>query len=213
MDVSALRREYLRDGLSRADLDPNPMAQFNRWFAIARQTTMPDPTAMQLATVDSGAQPSLRTVLLKYFDDDGFVFFTNYGSDKAKDIAENPKVCLSFPWLELERQVHVRGRAAKISAIESAKYFLSRPKDSQLAAWVSSQSHPLSSRALLLQKFREMKEKIGNGEIPAPTFWGGYRVRPETMEFWQGRENRLHDRFLYRRQGEGQSWSIERLAP
>jgi len=211
MDVSALRREYLRDGLNRADLDPNPMLQFNRWFAIARQTSISDPTAMQLATVDTSGQPSLRTVLLKYFDDGGFVFFTNYGSDKAKDIADNPKVCLSFPWLELERQVHVRGRAAKISAIESAKYFLSRPKDSQLAAWVSSQSHPLSSRKLLMRQFQEMKEKIGQGEVPVPSFWGGFRVRPEAMEFWQGRENRLHDRFLYRRDGE--SWTIERLAP
>ena len=211
MDVSALRREYLRDGLRRADLDPNPMVQFNHWFAVARQTPMPDPTAMLLATVDGSGQPSLRTVLLKYFDDDGFVFFTNYDSNKARDIAQNPKVCLSFPWLELERQVHVHGRAAKISAVESAKYFLSRPKDSQLAAWVSSQSHPLSSRALLMQKFREIKGKIGNGEVPVPTFWGGYRVRPDAMEFWQGRENRLHDRFLYRRQDQG--WNIERLAP
>ncbi|MDR0476324.1 MAG: pyridoxamine 5'-phosphate oxidase [Desulfobulbaceae bacterium] len=211
MDVSALRREYLRDGLSRADLDPKPMAQFNHWFAIARQTPMPDPTAMQLATVDGDGQPSLRTILLKYFDDDGFVFFTNYDSDKAKDIAKNPKVCLSFPWLELERQVHVRGRAAKISAIESAKYFLSRPKDSQLAAWVSSQSHPLSSRGLLMRQFQEMKEKIGHGQVPVPAFWGGYRVRPESVEFWQGRENRLHDRFLYQRDGQG--WRIERLAP
>ena len=211
MDVSALRREYLRDGLSRADLDANPMAQFSRWFAIARQTPMPDPTAMLLATVDASGQPSLRAVLLKYFDDGGFVFFTNYDSDKARDIAVNPKVCLSFPWLELERQVHVRGRAAKISAIESARYFLSRPKDSQLADWVSSQSHPLSSRQLLMRQFQEMKEKIGQGEVPMPSFWGGFRVRPETMEFWQGRENRLHDRFLYRRDADG--WEIERLAP
>jgi pyridoxamine 5'-phosphate oxidase len=211
MDVNALRREYLRDGLSRADLDPNPMAQFSHWFAIARQTPMPDPTAMLVATVDTSGQPSLRTVLLKYFDDRGFVFFTHYGSDKAKDIAVNPKVCLSFPWLELERQVHVRGRAEKISAIESARYFFSRPKDSQLAAWISSQSHPLSSRQLLLRQFHEIKAKIGQGEVPAPSFWGGFRVCPKTMEFWQGRKNRLHDRFVYRRDGDG--WKIERLAP
>ena len=211
MDVSALRREYLRDGLSRADLDAKPMAQFSRWLAVARQTPMADPTAMLLATVDADGQPSLRTVLLKYFDDDGLVFFTNYDSNKARDIAGNPKVCLSFPWLELERQVHVCGRAAKISALESAKYFLSRPKDSQLAAWVSSQSHPLSSRQLLMRQFQEMKAKIGQGEVPVPSFWGGFRVRPDTMEFWQGRENRLHDRFLYRRDGDG--WTIERLAP
>ncbi|HBT96415.1 MAG TPA: pyridoxamine 5'-phosphate oxidase [Desulfobulbaceae bacterium] len=211
MDVSALRREYLRDGLSRASLDANPMTQFSRWFAVAKETPMPDPTAMLVATVDAGGQPSLRTVLLKYFDDDGFVFFTNYGSNKARDIAVNPKVCLSFPWLELERQVHVRGRAGKISAIESARYFLSRPKDSQLAAWVSSQSHPLSSRQFLMRQFQKMKEKIGQGEMPVPSFWGGFRVRPEAMEFWQGRENRLHDRFLYQRDGDG--WTIERLAP
>ncbi|MDR3088647.1 MAG: pyridoxamine 5'-phosphate oxidase [Desulfobulbaceae bacterium] len=211
MDVGALRREYLRDGLRRDELADNPMEQFARWFAVARQTPMPDPTAMLVATVDASGQPSLRTVLLKYFDDDGFVFFTNYGSDKAREIAANPRVCLSFPWLELERQAHVKGVAAKISAVESARYFLSRPKDSQLAAWVSSQSHPISSRRFLLQKFQELKEKIGQGEIPAPTFWGGFRVRPLTMEFWQGRENRLHDRFLYRRDQGG--WTIERLAP
>ena len=170
-----------------------------------------DPTAMVLATVSSDGRPSQRTVLLKYYDSSGFVFFTNFESRKALEIAGNPQVSLLFVWLQLERQVIIGGRAARISMAESAKYFMSRPKDSQMAAWVSSQSHPLSSKKVLLQKFYEMKSKIGEGKVPLPSFWGGYRVVPEEIEFWQGGENRLHDRFLYRRQGD--AWNIARLAP
>ncbi len=211
MDISQFRREYLKGGMSRTDLAEDPVKQFSLWFDQARTTHVPDPTAMILATVGRNGQPSQRTVLLKYYDESGFVFFTNFGSRKAAEIKENNRVSLLFVWLELERQVIINGRAQKISTAESAKYFMTRPKESQLAAWVSSQSHRLSSRQILLQKFQEMKTKIGEGKVPLPSFWGGYRVEPTEIEFWQGRKSRLHDRFLYTKEDE--SWSVERLAP
>lgn len=213
MDISQFRREYIRGGLSRADLKSDPVTQFSLWFDQARKTTISDPTAMVLATVDSHGQPSQRTVLLKYYDEKGFVFFTNFGSRKAAEIKENDKVSLLFVWLELERQVMINGRARRISTADSAKYFMTRPKESQLAAWVSSQSHKLSSRQMLLQKFQEMKSKIGEGKVPLPSFWGGYRVEPTEVEFWQGRKSRLHDRFLYTQASSPGSWSVERLSP
>ncbi len=213
MDISQFRREYIRGGLSREDLEVNPVEQFSLWFDQAQKTTISDPTAMVLATVDSDGQPSQRTVLLKYYDKNGFVFFTNFGSRKAAEIKENDRVSLLFVWLELERQVMINGGAKRISTAESAKYFLTRPKESQLAAWVSSQSHKLSSRQILLQKFQEMKGKIGEGKVPLPSFWGGYRVEPTEVEFWQGRKSRLHDRFLYTQTSNPGSWSMERLAP
>jgi len=213
VDISHFRREYLRGGLSRVDLAADPVQQFSLWFEQARKTTISDPTAMVLATADVHGQPSQRTVLLKYYDEKGFVFFTNFDSRKASEIKENDKVSLLFVWLELERQVMINGVARRISAAESAKYFLTRPKESQLAAWVSSQSHKLSSRQILLQKFQEMKTKIGEGKVPLPSFWGGFRVEPVEVEFWQGRKNRLHDRFLYTKNSDSSSWSVERLAP
>lgn len=213
MDLSQFRREYVKGGLSRAKLHSDPMQQFTEWFEQAQKTEISDPTAMTLATVGSNGQPSQRTVLLKYYDEKGFVFFTNYESRKAKEMQDNARVSLLFVWLDLERQIRISGIASKISTAESAKYFMSRPKESQMAAWVSSQSHPLSSRQMLLQKFDEMKRKIGAGKVPLPSFWGGYRVEPVEIEFWQGRKNRLHDRFLYSRTGEGKEWVIERLAP
>lgn len=212
MDISNFRREYLKSGLRRVDLESNPVSQFGRWLEQAQKTTIADPTAMILATVNQAGRPSQRTVLLKYFDDDGFVFFTNYGSRKAEEIAENGSASLLFVWLELERQVMINGKASKISTAESAQYFMSRPRDSQVAAWVSSQSHRLSSRQVLMQKFAEMKRKFAEGKIPLPSYWGGYRVVPAEIEFWQGRENRLHDRFMYNRQTDG-VWQLERLAP
>ena len=212
MDISNFRREYLQGGLNRSDLNDDPVEQFASWFEQARKTKIADPTAMILATVNGAGQPSQRTVLLKYFDHSGFVFFTNYGSRKAEEIKHNEKVSLLFVWLELERQIMINGTASKISTADSAKYFLTRPKDSQIAAWVSSQSHALSSRQALLQKFGEMKKKFNQGKVPLPSFWGGYRVVPSELEFWQGRENRLHDRFLYTQKSNG-SWDIERLMP
>jgi len=212
MDISALRREYNKAKLNLDTLDPNPVKQFEKWFEEAKSTEMPDPNGMSLATVDANGQPSLRTVLLKYFDESGFVFFTNYESRKSKEIEGNKQVSLMFPWIILERQVIIYGKAEKISKKESFKYFTSRPKGSQIGAWVSEQSSVISSRSLLLAKFDEMKRKFAKGEVPLPSFWGGYRIEPYAIEFWQGRESRLHDRFMYTKQEEGK-WKIERLAP
>lgn len=211
MDLSEFRKEYSDRGLRREDLDADPMIQFERWFQQAVELGLHEPNAMSLATADPTGRPLLRTVLLKYFDANGFVFFTNYQSRKARHIAENPQVSLLFPWVILERQVIVQGRAEKISAAESLKYFTSRPRESQLGAWVSDQSSVVSSRKLLMQKLAEIKDKFAHGEVPLPSFWGGYRVVPETIEFWQGGPARLHDRFFYERQ-DG-AWEVRRLSP
>ena len=212
MNLADFRREYSDRGLTRSDLDADPVAQFSAWFAQATELEVPEPNAMTLATVDASGMPWQRTVLLKYFDKDGFVFFTNYSSRKARQIAENPRVSLLFPWITLERQVIIQGRAEKISTAESLKYFTTRPRESQIGAWVSNQSEVITSRKFLMQKLAEIREKFKQGEIPLPSFWGGYRVVPEAIEFWQGGPARLHDRFLYRRV-DGGEWEIERLAP
>jgi pyridoxamine 5'-phosphate oxidase len=212
MDLASMREEYMLSGLSEEDLAPGPFQQFELWFEQALAGNMLEPNAMSLATVSPEGQPSVRTVLLKYFDEEGFVFFTNYESRKAREIAHNPRVALLFPWLELERQVQISGTASKISHAESLKYFLSRPHGSQLGAWVSQQSSVISSRQMLLSKFDELKRKFQAGQVPLPSFWGGYRIVPDTFEFWQGRQSRLHDRFRYSRQPDG-AWLIERLAP
>jgi len=212
MDLFSLRREYMSQGLRRNDLASHPVGQFSHWFDQARQTDMLDPNAMVVATVDSDGQPSARNVLLKSYNESGFVFYTNLESRKAQQMSRNHKVALLFTWLPLNRQVKIEGIAEKVPAAESLKYFLSRPKESQWAAWASNQSQKISSRQLLEEKFFEMKNKFSKGEIPLPSFWGGYRVKPHQMEFWQGRENRLHDRFLYKLQ-EDKSWTIERLSP
>lgn len=211
MDLSDFRKEYSAVGLHRNDLDDCPLQQFTRWLQQAIELQVHEPNAMTLATVDERGMPLQRTVLLKYFDPEGFVFFTNYESRKARQIEQNPQVCLLFPWITLERQVIIQGRAEKISTTESLKYFTSRPRESQLGAWVSQQSSVISSRKLLMQKLHEIGEKFKHGEIPLPSFWGGFRVVPETIEFWQGGPARIHDRFLYTK-GE-ENWSIERLSP
>ena len=211
MDLSDFRNEYSSRGLRREDLDADPVRQFEIWFHQALELDVHEPNAMTLATVDERGMPYQRPVLLKYFDRDGFVFFTNYESSKARQLAANPKASLLFPWLTLERQIIIQGSAEKISTTESLRYFATRPRDSQLGAWVSQQSSVVSSRTFLLQKLAEVKAKFAKGEIPLPSFWGGYRIVPESIEFWQGGTGRLHDRFLYSRNNGG--WQIDRLAP
>jgi pyridoxamine 5'-phosphate oxidase len=198
-------------GLDRDALAANPIGQFQLWYQQAIDARLPEPNAMSLATVDADGQPSLRTVLLKLYDADGFVFFTNYESRKARQMDGNDRVALLFPWVALARQVKILGRAARIPTRESLKYFATRPRGSRIGAWSSPQSQVISSRSLLEEKVAEMKRRFGDGEIPLPHFWGGYRVAPESIEFWQGRESRLHDRFRYKR-ADG-SWRVERLAP
>lgn len=210
-DLNDMREEYTRTGLELKDLNPDPFVQFDHWFEQAMESGIPEPNAMSLATSGEDMQPTVRTVLLKYYDRNGLVFFTNYGSTKAKQINENSKVCLLFPWIPLHRQVIVRGEAEKISRKESIQYFLSRPHGSQLGAWVSAQSEVISNRSILELKLNEFKSKFKKGEVPIPDFWGGYRVRPTSFEFWQGRKNRLHDRFFYHPSDE--EWTINRLSP
>ncbi|QKF59699.1 pyridoxamine 5'-phosphate oxidase [Aliarcobacter lanthieri] len=212
MDLSTFRAKYTTKNIDVKDLHQNPFNQFEIWFNDAIEAKLLEPNAFSLSTVGKDMMPSIRTVLLKVFDEKGFVFFTNYESKKAKQIEENPKAAALFTWLELERQIKVEGSIEKISKTESLKYFLSRPKGSQLGAWVSTQSQVISSRALLEQKFDEMKRKFLNKEIPFPSFWGGYAIKPIRIEFWQGGEDRLHDRFLYELQ-ENNTWKISRLAP
>lgn len=212
MDLSDFRKEYSAKGLRRDDLDADPVRQFAKWFQQATELGVHEPNAMTLATVDPSGRPFQRTVLLKVFDASGFVFFTNYSSRKARHLEENPQACALFPWITLERQVIVQGRAEKISTVESLKYFSSRPRESQIGAWVSNQSEVITSRKVLLQKLDEIRRKFSQGEIPLPSFWGGYRIVPESIEFWQGGPARLHDRFLYRRDA-ADAWNIERLAP
>ena len=212
MDIQNFRREYLQGGLNREDLQDDPIAQFNTWLSQAVESGIVDPTAMVVSTVSAEGRPSQRIVLLKHVDDDGFIFYTNYGSRKAKEIEGNNKVSLLFPWNKLDRQVKVGGTAEKISVAESAKYFMSRPRGSQLAAWASKPSRKITSREFLLTQLADIKEKFAAGEVPLPDFWGGIRVRPHEVEFWQGGEHRIHDRFEYCLQNDG-SWEISQLAP
>lgn len=210
-DLSDMRRDYDRGALTRADLLPDAVRQFGRWFEDAQAAGVAEPNAMSLATAGADGQPTARTVLLKYFDESGLVFFSNKESAKASQMAENPRAGLLFYWQPLERQVVIRGDVEPVSTRESLAYFMKRPRGSQLGAWVSDQSRVLTSRKALEMKLEEVKRRFGEGHIPLPSFWGGYRVRPSAMEFWQGRPSRLHDRFLYEREGSG--WRISRLAP
>ena len=211
-DISQLREDYTGGSLRRKDLDPNPFAQFQLWFDQARELQVIEPNAMTLATVDSQRQPWQRSVLLKAFDERGFVFFTNFESRKAQQIAGNSSVSLLFPWFSIQRQVAITGEATKISSAESLKYFVTRPLGSRIGAWASKQSSVITSRSLLEAKLDEMKRKFKSGDVPLPSFWGGYRVEPETIEFWQGGGNRVHDRFLYSKSSD-KNWTIDRLSP
>jgi pyridoxamine 5'-phosphate oxidase len=211
VNLADFRKEYSNRGLRRADLKADPIQQFEDWFKTATDVGVHEPNAMTLSTVGATGTPLQRTVLLKGYDGNGFVFFSNYESRKAADIDANPQVCLLFPWLTLERQVIIQGRAEKITIEESTAYFHSRPHDSQIGAWVSNQSEVIASREVLNAKLSEIRERFADGNIPLPPFWGGYRVVPTTIEFWQGGPARLHDRFLYSRTPDG--WKIERLSP
>ena len=206
-----MRREFESAGLQRETLNDNPVQQFETWFQDARTAGLLEPNAMSLATVDEHGQPTLRTVLLKYFDENGFVFFTNYESRKARNIEDNHRAAILFPWIALNRQVSVQGAVRRISKAESFKYFSSRPRESQIGAWVSDQSKAISSRGLLEQKLAEMKRKFGQGEIPLPSFWGGYQIVPERIEFWEKGRFRLHQRELFERGDAG--WHSARLYP
>lgn len=210
-DIASIRKEYTKDALNEDSVSSDPFAQFEKWFNDAIESNILEPNAMTLATVSMEGQPFQRTVLLKTFNTDGFVFYTNYTSRKAKQIENNPNVSLLFPWYSLERQVMITGKVSKVSTKESLNYFLSRPRGSQLGAWVSNQSEVISSRNLLEMKLEEMKRKFKEGKIPLPDHWGGYRVVPSSIEFWQGRSSRLHDRIMYER--DDNSWKISRLAP
>ena len=210
MDLSSMRHGYESSGLSKELLNIDPFLQFEAWFEEAN-TAEAIPNAMSLATVGKLGAPTLRTVLLKMFDENGFVFFTNYKSRKATHIEENRNVAILFNWVAMERQVSINGLVEKIEKSESLKYFLSRPRGSQLGAWVSNQSSVLSSRKILEMKLEEVTHKYAKEKIPLPEFWGGYRIKPVDFEFWQGCPNRLHDRFLYTKTPA--KWSIERLSP
>ena len=211
MSLQDNRREYDYGKLSRESLLDSPFDQFKLWMAQAIEADIQDPTAMSVATVSAEGKPWQRMVLLKDFDERGFVFYTNLGSRKAAEIEGNAQVSLHFPWLQLDRQVIVGGRAERLSKVDVMKYFLSRPKGSQLAAWASKQSSRINSRQALETQFEQVKEKFSKGEIPLPDFWGGFRVVPEEVEFWQGGESRLHDRFSFQRNGD--DWDIARLSP
>ncbi|MGH3148365.1 MAG: pyridoxamine 5'-phosphate oxidase [Rubrobacter sp.] len=211
-DISALREEYTRAGLVEADLAPDPAGQFRRWFDEALSADLHEPNAMILATANPRGRPSARVVLLKGFDERGFVFYTNYEGRKGWELEENPHCSLLFYWGELQRQVRIEGTATRASADESDAYYLTRPRGSRLGAWASAQSRQVESRKALEDRLRELEaEYEGQDEVPRPPFWGGYRVEPETFEFWQGRENRLHDRLVYRRAPNG--WDVVRLQP
>lgn len=213
MDLENLRAEYKKGTLQKAQLPKDPFDFFKKWLEEAQTAQVKEPNAMVLATVNSSGQPFTRTVLLKRMDGRGLVFFTNFESRKANHIAEDSRVSLCFLWLDLERQVSINGTASRVSSAESLSYFVTRPIKSQLGAWSSKQSSVITSRSLLEAKMAEMKERFADGKVPLPSFWGGFRVVPESFEFWQGRRSRLHDRFLYSKDGAGSSWSLDRLSP
>ncbi len=212
IDIAALRQNYALHALSEADVSPDPIAQFAQWFDEAFDSQVLEPNAFSLATATLNGRPSVRTVLLKGFDDQGFMFFTNYESRKGVELDANPQGAILFTWLDLQRQIRIEGDIVKISAEESLDYFQSRPRESQIGAWASPQSRPIEAREVLEKKQSALAvEYVGVEKLPLPPFWGGYRLVPTWFEFWQGRESRLHDRVVYEQSGE--SWKIGRLAP
>jgi pyridoxamine 5'-phosphate oxidase len=211
-ELAALRRDYSEHGLRRGDLDPDPIEQFNRWLAEAVERQLLEPNAMIVASVDAAGQPWTRTILLKICDQRGFTFFTNYDGAKGRQFAANPRVAMTFWWGALERQVNVTGTITKTSREESEAYFHSRPESSQIGAWASAQSEVIAHREQLEKQFADALARYGGRVIPLPPHWGGYRVTPQTIEFWQGRRSRLHDRLRYTRETDG-AWKIERLSP
>jgi pyridoxamine 5'-phosphate oxidase len=210
--IADLRKDYTLEGLSVSDINPNPFIQFKQWFDQAITAQLPEPNAMTVATVTPDGKPRARMVLLKGFDERGFVFYTNYNSHKGQELAQNPQASLVFWWAELERQVRICGRTEKASESESDEYFYSRPLNSRLGAWASNQSEVIESREVLEQQMQELQIQYQNQDVKRPPHWGGLRVIPTEIEFWQGRSNRLHDRLLYTRLNNG-SWEIVRLSP
>ena len=214
MDISVadLRKEYTFQGLSETEVHPNPFEQFKTWFNQALAAQLPEPNAMTIASATTDGKPYARIVLLKDYDERGFVFYTNYESHKGQQLVQNPWGAIAFWWTQLERQVRIEGRVEKVSELESDEYFQSRPKGSQLGAWSSNQSQVIDSREVLERRLEQLKEEYENKQVPRPPHWGGFRVIPDEIEFWQGRPSRLHDRLLYRRSEDG-TWKIQRLAP
>jgi pyridoxamine 5'-phosphate oxidase len=211
--VNRTRVDYGNRTLERADLDDDPIVQFERWLAEAATIGLQEPNAMTLATVGLDNQPSVRTVLLRHVDHSGFVFFTNYQGRKAQQLSQNNRAALLFHWQVMHRQISIEGVVEKISRDESAEYFASRPRESQLGAWASPQSHTLESRAQLDDRFADEQRRFDGVDVELPEFWGGYRLTPMRIEFWQGRSNRLHDRFVWLREAPSRPWAVERLAP
>ena len=212
MNLAEMRREYTKSGLRRADLDPRPLVQFQKWFEEALNSQLLEPSAMTLATADADGRPSARIVLLKGADERGFLFFTNYESRKGRELAANPRAALVLHWAELERQICIAGDVTKVPRVESEKYFALRPRGSQLGACVSKQSSVVTDRAFLEGRLEELEKQFANRDVEMPAPWGGYVLAPIRIEFWQGRPNRLHDRFQYSKQGDG-TWRIDRLSP
>jgi pyridoxamine 5'-phosphate oxidase len=213
MSIADLRREYARARLDETDVSHDPFVEFARWFAEAQEAEALEPTAMTLATTSADGAPSARVVLLKGFDERGFVFFTDYRSRKGAELEANPRAALVFYWGELERQVRITGGVALVSRQDSEHYYRTRPLGSRLGAWASHQSRVIPSRATLESDLHEVEARFPDGDPPLPPHWGGYRVVPDTIEFWQGRESRLHDRIRYVREGRGKGWRVERLSP